>query len=307
MRYIRGLESFQENGRCAVTLGKFDGVHRGHQKLVDQVKEFGEKDGIISVVCAFDMVPMWEKKQMKPQLIMTKEERYRHLEGQVDYLVECPFTEEFSQIEAEDFIKDVIFKRFHAAYVVVGTDFHFGHGKRGDIHMLEAYAKQYDYELIAMEKERYEDRIISSTFVKEALREGDMPLVSNLLGYHYGTAGIVEHGRQLGRTLGFPTFNVAPDKKKIMPPKGVYADRVYVDGKWYNGIANIGVKPTVSNENRMLIESYLFDYSGNAYGKEVLIELLAYRRPEQKFSNVDEMKACIEKDIAFGKHYFRGE
>lgn len=304
MQYIKGLEACRVVGRSAVTLGKFDGLHLGHRKLVDMVKEYGRQDDIKSIVCAFDMSELYEKKGMTPEILMTKAERMSRLDGETDYLVDCPFTEEFSRMEAEEFIENVIQGIFHAAYVVVGTDFHFGHGKRGDIHMLQAYARKYDYELVVIEKERRGGRVISSTYIKEVLKEGDIALARELLGYPYGVLGVVEHGRKLGRTLGFPTFNVAPAKGKVMPPNGVYLNRVKVDGVWYNGIANIGVKPTVSDENRVLIESYLFDYSGDAYGKEVEIELLRFCRPEQKFADVEEMKAYVARDIAAGRRYF---
>ena len=304
MQYIRGLSNYNDSGKSAVTFGKFDGLHKGHQKLVKKVREFGEKNKINSIVCAFDMRPLWEEKGLNPQLLMNGKEQQMHLEGQVDYLIECPFTREFSQIPAEEFIKDIIKGLFHADYVVVGTDFCFGHDKQGDIHMLAAYEKECGYDLVVVEKERYEDRIISSTYVKEVLRTGDMKLASRLLGYPYGLTGIVEHGKKLGRTLGFPTFNVAWPKAKIAPPNGVYLCDVTVDKDRYHGIANVGVKPTVTSENRLLIESFLFGYAGSAYGKEVTIELLSMCRPEQKFDSIEEMKACIDRDIEAGKHFF---
>ncbi|EEG73233.1 bifunctional riboflavin kinase/FAD synthetase [[Clostridium] hylemonae] len=304
MQYIKGLEAYEADGRSAVTLGKFDGLHLGHKKLTDMVKEYGRQDDIKSIVCAFDMSVLWEKKGISREVLMTKDERKNHLEEEVDCLVDCPFTEEFSRMEAEEFIENVICNIFRAAYVVVGTDFRFGHGKRGDIHMLQAYARKYDYELIVIEKERREGHIISSTYIKQILKEGNMPFVCELLGYPYGLQGVVEHGKKLGRRLGFPTFNVAPAREKVMPPNGVYLNRVQVDGVWYDGIANIGVKPTVSDEERLLVESYLFDYSGDAYGKEVQIELLEFCRPEQKFADVEEMKKCVAGDIAFGRQYF---
>lgn len=304
MQYIKGLEAYHSDGRSAVTLGKFDGLHLGHKKLIDMVKEYGRQDDINSIVCAFDMSALYEKKGIALEVLMTKDERRGRLDGEVDVLVDCPFTEAFSQMEAEAFIEEVIQKRFRAAYVVVGTDFHFGHKKRGDIHMLQAYARKYDYELVVVEKERREGHVISSTYIRQLLKEGNMPIARELLGYPYGLQGVVEHGRKLGRTLGFPTFNVAPAEEKAMPPNGVYLNRVQVDGAWYEGIANIGIKPTVSDENRLLVESYLFDYSGDAYGKEVKIELLAFCRPEQKFADVEEMKECVAADIASGRRYF---
>ena len=152
MQYINGLAAFSGTGRSAVTLGKFDGLHRGHQKLVERVTEYSRMDGINSIVCSFDMEPLYRRLERPYQVLMTKAERQMHLEDQVDYLVDCPFTETFSQMSAEDFIRDVLAGLFHADYVVVGTDFHFGHQKRGDIHMLAAYQDQYNYQLEVVDK-----------------------------------------------------------------------------------------------------------------------------------------------------------
>lgn len=304
MQYVRELSNFKDGGRTAVTFGKFDGLHTGHQKLVKKVRELGVKHGINSIVCAFDMHPLWASKGINPQILMTGQERRRRLAGKVDYLVECPFTSDFRQISAEDFIRDIINGIFHADHVVVGTDFRFGHEKRGDIRMLKEYAGKYGYELYVIEKERYDDRIISSTYIKEVLRQGDMPLAFRLLGYDYGNTGIVEHGKKLGRTLGFPTLNVAWDEEKLAPPKGVYLSRVLIDNREYHGISNLGIKPTVTQEERIWLESFLFGYAGDAYGEEVSVELLKFRRPEQKFSSIEQMKACIDQDIEYGRRYF---
>ncbi len=304
MQYIKGLEAYCGDKRTAVTLGKFDGLHRGHEKLIEKVIEYAKEKDLESVVCSFNMIPYFDSLRIKREILMTKEEQRLRLEGRIDKLVDCPFTKSFSLIPAEDFIRDVLAGLFRAAYVVVGTDFCFGYQKRGNIHMLKEYQEKYGYKLIVIEKERYHGRIISSTYIKEALAEGDLALANRLLGYPYTIMGIVEHGKQLGRKLGFPTLNVAPKEHKVIPPKGVYVSRTYVDGCGYDGICNIGVKPTVAEEERMLVESYLFEYHGNAYGKKAATELHEFRRPERKFADVSEMKACIDKDIAYGKNFF---
>lgn len=304
MQYIEGLEAYSGGKRTAVTLGKFDGLHRGHEKLIGKVIEYAESSEIESVVCSFNMTPFFESLGINREILMTKEEQRLRLEHRIDWLVDCPFTRAFSLMKAEDFIRDVLAGLFHAAYVVVGTDFCFGNGKQGTIHMLKKYEKIYDYQLIVIEKERYQDRVISSTYIKEALSEGNLSLANHLLGYPYTIAGVVEHGKQLGRRLGFPTLNVSPGAHKMIPPKGVYVSRSYIDGHGYNGICNVGVKPTVTETNRMLAESYLFDYHGDAYGKTVVTELHSFRRPERKFADVMEMKACIDQDIEYGKDYF---
>lgn len=304
MEYIKGLESYHGSGNTAITLGKFDGMHRGHQKLIHQVHQLKLKHGVKTVVFAFDMVPLYEKLGLPRDGIMSNEERRQHMDGEVDILLECPFDEKVSSIEAEAFIKDILVDKFHAKYIVVGTDFCFGHNKRGNVDMLAEYADTYGYELFVTEKVMYGEREISKTYIKEELRKGNMDAVNEMLGYPYTIRGKVEYGKQLGRTLGFPTINVHPAKEKLLPPNGVYLDSVQVDDIWYNGIGNVGVKPTVTSENRMLIESYLFDYEGNAYEKEVAIQLYHFKRPEQKFGSVEEMKAQVTEDIAFGKEYF---
>lgn len=304
MDYIRGLEAYQDSRETAITLGKFDGMHRGHQKLIHKVQQIKMIHDVRSVVFAFDMIPLFERLGVPRDGIMSNEERRYRLEGMTDVLLECPFTEEVSHISAEEFIEAILVGQFHARYVVVGTDFRFGHDKRGDVNMLAEYADKFGYELFVVEKEMYGDREISSTYIREELRKGNMQAVNDMLGYPYTIRGKVEYGKQLGRRLGFPTINVHPAKEKLLPPNGVYVDSVRIDGIWHNGIGNVGVKPTVTSENRMLIESYLFDYEGNAYDKEVEIQLFHFKRPEKKFGSVEEMKEQVDSDIAFGKEFF---
>ena len=304
MEYIVGLDQYRSEAPTAVTLGKFDGLHRGHQKLINKVIQLNKEKNVRSVVFAFDMNPLFQEKGLKREGIMTNEERRRRLENRVDTLVECPFTESISSMEAETFIRQVLINILHAEYIVVGSDFRFGHNKCGDVEMLARYSEIYGYKLFVIEKELYKEREISSTYIREELKKGNLKSANDMLGYPYTITGKVEYGKQLGRRLGFPTMNVHPADEKILPPNGVYIDSVKVDGIWYNGIGNVGVKPTVTSDNRMLIESYLFDYNGNAYDKQVEIHLFEFCRPEQKFESVDAMKAQVNSDITDAKKYF---
>lgn len=301
MEYRACLSDYQDSSACAVTLGKFDGLHKGHQKLIQKILELKKEQGVKTVVCAFDMRPLHEKLGKFVPSLMTNEERYQFLNGKVDTLVQCPFTEEFSRISAEEFIKDELVERFHAKYIVVGTDFHFGYNKCGDVEMLERYAEQYGYQVFAIEKETHEGQEISSTRIRRELCEGNLTAVRAMLGYDYTICGVVEHGKRLGRKLGFPTLNVHPSPEKLLPPKGVYYSRVELDGKWYDGIGNLGYKPTVTEEQRMLMETYLFDYLGDAYEKEVQIELHHFMRPERQFASVEELSDQVQKDIQEAK------
>lgn len=296
MQYVEGLKEYTDTGKSAVTFGKFDGLHRGHQKLVEEVAKNKAENHVKSVLCAFDM--------NRKQVIMTREERHNRLEGKVDYLMNCPFSDDFRHLGAEDFIQKIIIDVFHAEYVVVGTDFHFGYGQSGNPEVLKQFEEKYNYKTIVVEKERYQGRVISSTYIKEVVAEGNMKLASVLLGYPYGVSGTVVHGKHLGRTLGFPTLNVEWPEEKLLPPNGVYLSHIFVDEARYDGITNIGVQPTVSTENKVLVESFLFGYDKDAYGKKVRVELIEFHRPEKRFESVEKMKECINQDIEYGKRYF---
>ncbi len=294
MKYITGIQSYHGTKKTAVTMGKFDGLHRGNQKLVDKIREYASDD-CESVLCAFDM---------HRDAIMTNRERREHLEGKIDWLIDCPFTKDLKNMEAEDFIRDILCGKLGAAHIAVGRDFVFGHDKRGSVKMLEAFAGEYGYTLDVLEKERYHDIVISSTYIRDALAQGDVELAEKLLGYPYELTGIVQHGQQLGRTLGFPTMNIEPEAQKIMPRYGVYACRVKIDGKWYNGVGNAGVKPTVTDERRRLLEVYVYGYEGDAYGKEVTARFCGFERPEVKFGSMDELKEQVMKDMQYGIDFF---
>ena len=177
MKYIKGIENYKNDNRTAITLGKFDGLHLGHELLVSKVMEYQKREGVDSVVFAFDM--------KSAQHLLTNEEKAARLQDRVDYFVECPFTTEIANVEAEDFIAKILVGKFHAKYIVVGTDFRFGHERRGDIQMLEQYASRYDYTLEVIEKMQYQGREISSTYIKEELQNGNIELVNELLGYTY--------------------------------------------------------------------------------------------------------------------------
>lgn len=305
MDYIREIQAYQCEKESAVTLGKFDGLHRGHQKLIQKICEKKEKFHVKTIVFAFDMNPFFRQKGLVRKGITTNEERKERLSQVVDVLVECPFDERISTMTAEDFIEKILVQTFHAKYIVVGTDFRFGFEKKGDVAMLAAYAEKSGYELTVVSKEMFGNREISSTYIREELEKGHLENVNQMLGYPYTISGMVEHGKQLGRTLGFPTLNVHPSDEKMLPPKGVYMTNTFVDGQIYHGLGNVGFKPTVAKEHRMLIETFLFDYNGNAYGKEVRTQLLHYKRPEQKFDSVDELKAQIDTDIDYARDYFK--
>lgn len=296
MKYFDHTTDFYCDRPSVVTLGKFDGVHRGHQKLIRQVAELSEK-GLETVV--FAIAP-----DERPYLLSPEEKREMVSRYNIDCMIRCPFTAEILGMEPEEFIWKVLKERLHASYVVVGTDFHFGHNRAGDVGLLQRVQERYDLKVLVVEKERCGGREISSTYVKEALARGDMELVRELLGYAYPVRGVVQHGKQLGRRLGMPTVNLIPEPGKLLPPCGVYCSDVYSGGMQYQGVTNIGFKPTVDG-SFLGVETYLYDFHQDIYGREAEVQLLHFCRPEQKFESVEALKAQMQKDIRSGKEYFR--
>ena len=296
MQYINGIENYRDIQKSVVTFGKFDGLHKGHQKLISKVQELSAIYNLKSIVCYFDM--------NRKDVLMTKEDRQDHLQGQVDYLVRGVFSDSFRRMSAEDFIRVIVKDRFNADYVVVGADFHFGYRKTGDRRMLDYYSDRYDYKPIILYKECYGEYPISSTYIKENIRRGNIHLANVTLGYNFGITGVIKPGTQLGRMLKYPTFNLEWPVNKIMPPYGVYFSRTMIDGIWYDGISNIGTKPTVSEESNIFVKTHLFGYSGNAYGKTVKVEFLQFHREEIKFPNIADLQECVAYDIRYAKKYF---
>lgn len=304
MRYITNTLDFQLEKRSVVTLGKFDGLHRGHDKLITRTLELGKK-GYDTVVFTFDVSPLVKLGTRITRTLLTNEERKVLLERKrIDCLIECPFVPELIQMEPEDFIREVLAVQLRAAYVIVGPDFHFGYKRKGTPELLKKLGHRYGFEVEILDKEMEEEREISSTWIRETLREGRIEKVNHLLGYPYFVKEKVVHGRQLGRTWGLPTINQIPENGKLLPPFGVYASKTYINGEEFYGISNIGVKPTVEVPFAG-VETYLFECNENLYGKEAWVEFYHFVRPECKFDSVEELREQIQRDAQAGRNFFR--
>lgn len=297
MEFINQLSQLHIEEKTAVTLGKFDGLHRGHKKLLNQVLRKRE-EGYLAAIFTFDMPPKNVLKGTNGRMILTNEERAMLLEEyKTDILFECPFTKEIAGMEPERFVADILIGQMNAGYIAVGSDFKFGHDRSGDIYLLDRLSRKYNFKLLVLAKEQYEGRDISSTYIREVLKEGKMELAETLLGYPYFVTGEVVKGKRLGRKLGIPTVNQIPKANKLLPPNGVYASRVSYDGRCYTGMTNIGVRPTVEDTALRNVETYLFDFDGDLYGKEIKVELLTFERPEQRFASVEELKEQLRRDV----------
>lgn len=296
MKVIEHTTEFQISEETAISLGKFDGLHQGHRLLIDRILK-KKKEGLFSLIFTFDF-------GARPALTLPKERREILKRDHLDYLVECPFVPKLSHMEPEDFVQKVLKERLHARYLAVGTDFRFGYQRKGDYRLLQQMSKLCGFQVEVVEKACWQGREISSTYIREALEQGQMELVNQLLGYAYSVTGEVLHGRQIGRTLGMPTTNLIPAEQKLLPPNGVYATKTIIAGETFEGITNIGYKPTVGGETRKGVETYLFDLDRNLYGEIVQVQFYGYERPERKFSSLEELKSQIEADAAWGREFF---
>lgn len=302
MKYIAGTDFKLSN--TAVCLGKFDGLHIGHQALINYV--ISQKDkGYQSAVFSFAMHPFNLFSDREISLIYTEEEKRFQLEKmQLDAMISFPFTKETANMKAVDFIKEILIEKMDSKIIAVGSDFRFGHNREGDVNLLESLSKTYGYELKVFDKIELNHSIVSSSKIREEIEKGNMELVTQMLGQPYSISGIVLHGRKIGRTIGMPTTNLIPDTDKLLPPNGVYASKTIIDEVEYPGITNIGVKPTVGAEERVGVETYIFDFDGDLYGSSIQVDLYAYERSERRFQSLDELKKQMNKDIAFARAYF---
>ena len=305
MEYIRKTLDFKIEEPTAVTLGKFDGLHRGHELLMNTVLEYSKKYQVSSVAFTFDMPPRNRVEEIIANVLTTNDEKQYIFEKQgIDYLIECPFTTEVMSMEPKDFI-EWISKSLNMKYVVVGDDFRFGHKRAGDYHTLQEYEETYGYKTIVLDKLKDSNRDISSTYVREKIADGNIRKANELLGYNYFIKSEILHGKKLGRRIGMPTINMILPKNKLLPPNGVYVTEVLVDGKTYMGVTNVGYKPTVSEERVIGVETYIDDFNQDLYGEKIVVSFLEFIRPEMKFASIEELKAQMESDIQVARKYYR--
>ena len=303
MRIIADTTDFKILKPTAVAIGKFDGLHRGHRELLKQILAM-KKKGYLSTIFTFDPPPEILFGKRQPQEITTKEEKRIIFEKMgVDILIEYPLNEVSAAIEPENFVKEVLKERMNMSFLAAGYDLSFGHKGAGNAGLLEVLAPKLDFQLKIIDKVCDHGREISSTFIREEVEAGNMNYVAELLGEPYMIIGEVVHGAKLGRKIGMPTINLLPEKEKLLPPNGVYYSRTLIGEKEYKSITNIGRKPTVSNENQIGAETYLYEFEQDVYGKNAIVKLLEFKRPEQKFANLDELKKQMIKEINDGREF----
>jgi riboflavin kinase/FMN adenylyltransferase len=298
LKLFHSINDFQSTKKTILTLGTFDGVHIGHKKILERITQNTENGKYESLVLTFFPHPrmvLQEKSEIK--LLNTISEKTKLLEATgIENLVIHPFNESFSRLTAEEFVHSILVDQFHIQKIIIGHDHRFGRNRTADIDDLIAFGAEYGFEVEQISAQEIQDVSVSSTKIRKALNEGNMALANDYLGYDYFLSGEVVKGKQLGRTIGFPTANIQIEEDyKLIPKTGVYVVKAVVDQKEVFGMMNIGFNPTV-NGQKQTIEVNLFDFDADIYGQKIEVSLLEYLREEQKFGSVDLLKEQLNQD-----------
>lgn len=299
MKIYNCIKDFQPIENAVVTIGTFDGVHRGHQAIFRRMVEEAIRLNGETVIITFFPHPRivlgLNSEELK--FINIQEKKINLIEASgIDYLVIIPFTKEFAAMSSETFIKDFVVKKVHPVKIITGYDHHFGRNRQGSFEMLKELGKEFGYSVEQLDALQDEDVAISSTKIRKLLEAGEVRAANKLLGYEYSITGKVIKGKSIGRDLGFPTANIeVEDEFKLIAAVGVYACRVLYMGRIYKGMSNIGFRPTV-NKGDLTIEVNIFDFDQQLYGEEISIYFVDRMRNEKKFENLEALKKQLVKD-----------
>ena len=295
---LHNISEFQKGEKTFVTIGTFDGVHFGHQRILEKLVSDAKKAGKKSILLTFFPHPrMVLQKDNSLELINTIEERKNLLaKTGLDYLIIHPFSKEFSRLTALAFVRDILVNQFNVSKLCIGYDHHFGKNREGNITQLQEYSKLYDFDIEEIPAQDIDDVSVSSTKIRKALAEGKVKTANTYLGYPFMLNGKVVNGKQLGGKIGFPTANIDVEEEyKLIPKTGVYVVRSSVDGQTIYGMMNIGKRPTVDGKHQT-IEVHFFDFNQDLYEQNLTVELLYFLRDEHKFDSVEHLISQLQKD-----------
>lgn len=310
MEIISKTTEFHIEEPTAVAIGKFDGVHLGHRRILRALTEQKAR-GLRSAVFTFDPSPAVFFSGGQAKELCSREEKRRLFNRLgVEVLVEFPMNAQTAATPPEDFVRRILTAQMQARFIAAGSDLSFGERGAGNFALLRKLAPECGYTSQTIRKVKVNGEEVSSTRIRALVEEGNMEAAAAMLGEPYHILGPIAHGNEIGRTIGVPTINQLPEAGKLLPPFGVYYSEVEIAGRVYPGMTNIGVKPTIGRrpgeqERRVTAETYLYDYSGDLYGKEALTSILTFRRPERRFSGLEELRETMEQDLAAGRRYHR--
>lgn len=300
MNIFYNISELQNLKKSIVTIGTFDGVHLGHQKIINRLLELKKQSGGEIVLFTFEPHPrkVLFPEQRDLKLITTSEEKCELLEKfNVDNVLVYPFSTSFSQMPARDYIFEILVKGLKTGTLVIGYDHRFGSNREGNLDMLKDLEKLGIFNVEEISAQEIDQLNVSSTRIRKAIDEGDIETANKFLGYNFFVSGIVVKGKQLGRTIGYPTANIfVADSNKLIPKIGVYSVYAIYKGKKYKGMLNVGINPTTDTDNKIKVEVNIFDFDKEIYGENLKVEFVRRIRDEKKFANLDELKDAIAND-----------
>ena len=293
--------NFQINENTAVTIGNFDGIHLGHQKLIETVLDYSNKFSLKSVIFSFNPHPVafFGKNKDFKTMFNTEEKEYISSRTGIDMLIEYPFNREFASMSPTEFI-DLLMDKTHCKVLVVGENYCFGKDRIGNIDILKHLGNERGIKVIGIPRVKVDNIRVSSTRIRGLINYGDMEKTAQLLNKPYFVMGEVVEGDKRGRTMNFPTINLEPQEKKLLPPDGVYFSTVIIDKKEYYGISNIGINPTFNGERRK-VETNIFEFNSNVYGKKAIVAFYKRIRSERKFSSMESLVAQMNEDKIYAE------
>ncbi|HEY5884915.1 MAG TPA: bifunctional riboflavin kinase/FAD synthetase [Pyrinomonadaceae bacterium] len=305
MRLFHGIDNAEIQRPTVLTLGVFDGLHLGHQLIARTVVERARAVNAVPTVITFDPHPRAVlHPESAPPLLQTLDQK---VEGfgvlGIEQTIVVRFTPEFAQIRAEEFLRDVVKERLHAKEIYLGKGFAFGHDREGNIELLRRVSQSSDFFADEVPEVQLRGQRVSSSRVRQLLKDGKVNLARRLLGRPYGVEGIVERGDERGHRLGFPTANVHP-KNRVIPRNGVYVTGTLIEGQWRRSVTNVGLRPTFGGDTEPSVETFVIDWAGDLYGDVVRVRFLHRLRDERKFNSIDELKNQIEYDVRRTRSYF---
>ena len=300
MKVYYQLEDFKLPKKTTITTGTFDGVHIGHRTIINQLNKLAAETGTESVLLTFWPHP---RKVLFPdgdpiELINTIDEKIKLLRDTgLQHLIIYPFSKEFSRLTAQDFVRNILVDKLKLKEFVIGYDHQFGRNREGNVQQLRELGSLYNFNITQINAQTLDEVNISSTKIRNAIKQGDVALANSYLNYNFQITGKVVKGKQLGRTIGFPTANLDLGLvDKILPKNGVYSCFAVVNNQKLKGMLNIGLNPTVENSSKIKIEVNLFDFNGNLYGQEIQLQVINRLRDEQKFKSTDSLTLQLKKD-----------
>ena len=304
-KIIRNFNNIKLNDKKSiVTIGSFDGVHLGHQQILNKLKKISQNKNLISYVIFFEPLPKeFFLKEQAPKRISSLRDKILNISKMgIDNIICIKFNKKLINTTADNFIKEFLMKKLNIAHIIIGDDFKFGKNRQGDFNLLEKFSHQFNFKVDKVSTFTHHDKRISSSYIRECIESHNLDIVKNLIGSNLIINSRVIHGNKNGRKIGFPTANIKLQKNSIL--KGVYLTKVEIDNKKYFGITNAGTRPTIDGKNNLL-ETFIFDFNDYIYNKHIKVEVLKFIRAEKKFSSFIALKEQIFIDVNKAKQLIK--